>query len=130
MDIITKSLITSLIEDFMEGNVQQSKQNQPASKIDGIIKLIKSANWKERLLGEYYYIKDKLEKLHKTNTKIVAGTVKFKAKTPTDLLVKQESIMTAYLNLLETRLELEGIKYQKPKQQVIKIPAAYFFLSS
>lgn len=110
MDIITKSLLTSMIEDFMKGK-EQSKQNQPVSKIDNIVKLIKSTDWKERLLGEYYYLKDKIEKLHKTNTKIIAGTIKFEAKTPTDLLVKQESIMTAYLNLLETRLELEGIKY-------------------
>lgn len=119
MDIITKSLLTSMIEDFMEGKKQfedsmeskEQKQNQPISKIDNIVKLIKSTDWKERLLGEYYYIKDKLEKLHKTNTKIVANTIKFECKTPTDLLVKQESIMTAYLNLLETRLELEGIQY-------------------
>lgn len=109
MDIITESFFTSIIEDFMEGKTEQSKQ--PASKIDGIIKLIKSDNWKERLLGEYYYIKDKLEKLHKTNTKIVAGTVEFKAKTPTGLLIKQEGIMTTYLNLLEQRLEIEDIKY-------------------
>lgn len=70
-----------------------------------------SLDWKDRLKAEYLQLKDRLEKLHRTLTKIDAGTIDFKGKTTIPVLLTQEKHMTNYLHTLEVRMELEGIEY-------------------
>ena len=70
-----------------------------------------SLDWKDRLKAEYLQLKDRLEKLRRTLTKIDAGTIDFKGKTTIPVLLTQEKHMTNYLHTLEVRMELEGIDY-------------------
>jgi len=78
---------------------------------DNVFKMTKSADYKERIKGEYLQLKDRIDKLHKTLIKVSAGTIEFKSKVPFDLLQAQFERMNDYLYTLEVRMELEGIGY-------------------
>ena len=66
-------------------------------------------DYKERMIEEYKFIKDKAEKLHSMCVKFDASTLDFELKCPIGLLRNQESIMRDYLRILEVRAEIEGI---------------------
>lgn len=78
---------------------------------DSTIDLRTSPDWKERVKGEYLYLKDKTDKLHKALIKWDAGTVVPQSNTPIEVLQTQYKHMTNYLNTLEVRMELENIDY-------------------
>lgn len=78
---------------------------------DSTIDLRTSPDWKERLRGEYLSLKERIEKLHKTLIRWEAGVVEPQCVTPIEILQTQYEHMTNYLDTLEVRMELEGIKY-------------------
>lgn len=80
---------------------------------DGVLKLIQSDDYKIRLLGEYYELKERYDKLHKMLIKYEAGTLDFTPTCPLGLLERQANLMGNYLKVLEIRLEIEQIEIKK-----------------
>ena len=78
------------------------------------IKLMNSADYKERFKAEYLQTKIRYEKLKAFNNKIEAAlmscTVEMpKHDCPETLLLEQESTMENYLHILEVRAQIENI---------------------
>ncbi len=84
------------------------------------VKLMNSADYKERFIAEYWQTKIRYEKLKTFNTKIEAAQrVQFseletkleepKHDCPEDVLREQQHIMGQYLHMLELRAIIEGI---------------------
>lgn len=85
------------------------------------VKLMDSADYKERFKAEYLQTKIRYEKLKKYNTKIEAAeTTQFdknkvempKHDCPLRLLRDQQRLMGEYLHILEVRAEIEGINLE------------------
>ena len=85
------------------------------------VKLMDSADYKERFKGVYLQTKIRYEKLKKFNTKIEAADItKFvkngvkmpKHDCPFHLLRDQQRVMGEYLHLLEIRAKIEGINLE------------------
>ena len=74
------------------------------------IEMMNSVDYKERFRAEYYQTKIRYEKLHKMTVKYEAGTLNFTPTCSLELLKKQKGFMGQYLNCLEIRAEIEGIK--------------------
>lgn len=74
-------------------------------------KVTSNGDWKARLLIEYYELSDRLKKLRRTLVKINAGTIEFKGKSTMEMLCNQEKAMDTYKQILELRLEKEGIEF-------------------
>lgn len=74
------------------------------------INLMKSDDYKERFIAEYWQTKIRYRKLHRMLIKYEAGTLKFTPVTPFHILEDQANFMGQYLKRLEIRAELEGIK--------------------
>ena len=55
---------------------------------DKIIELLKSDDYKSRAIGEYYFVKDKYNKLHSMIIKREAGKLDFKPKCPVEITSK------------------------------------------
>ena len=66
-------------------------------------------DYKERMIEEYKFVKEKYDKLHKMLIKQKAGTLGFELTCPVELLQDQMNVMSQYLYILEIRAELEGI---------------------
>ena len=79
-------------------------------EIKDTIEMMNSADYKERFRAEYYQTKIRYEKLHKMTVKYEAGTLNFTPTCSLELLKKQKGFMGQYLNCLEIRAEIEGIK--------------------
>lgn len=77
---------------------------------ESILKLLQSDDYKIRLLGEYYELKERYDKLHKMVIKYEAGTLDFTPSCPLGLLERQANLMEKYLNVLDIRLEIERIQ--------------------
>lgn len=75
---------------------------------DKIIELLKSDDYKSRAIGEYYFVKDKYNKLHSMIIKREAGKLDFKPKCPMEQWKSQASAMGQYLYQLEIKAEIEG----------------------
>jgi hypothetical protein len=84
------------------------------------VKLMNSADYKERFIAEYWQTKIRYEKLKTFNTRIEAAQrVQFseletklaepKHDCPTEVLREQQHIMGQYLHMLELRAIIEGI---------------------
>lgn len=73
------------------------------------ITLMTSEDYVERFKAEYIQTKIRYEKLHKMLIKLEAGTLDFKPKCPTSILLQQKRAMGEYLKILEVRAEIEGI---------------------
>lgn len=80
---------------------------------ESILKLIQSDDYKIRVLGEYYELKERYDKLHKMLIKYEAGTLDFTPTCPLGLLERQANLMGNYLKVLEIRLEMEQIEIKK-----------------
>lgn len=74
------------------------------------IELMNSSEWTDRFKAEYYQAKIRQEKLHQMIVKAQAGTLGFKPNCPLELLKEQERCMSAYIQCLEIRSEIEGIQ--------------------
>ena len=66
-------------------------------------------DYKERMREEYWFVKDKHDKLHKMLIKSEAGTLEFEPTCPIGLLYDQHDAMESYLHCLEVRAEIEGV---------------------
>lgn len=65
--------------------------------------------WKERMREEYWFVKNKYDKLRKMLIKYEADTLEFEPTCPIELLVEQLEAMGDYLHILEIRAEIEGV---------------------
>ena len=77
--------------------------------LNDTVKMMNSADYKERFKAEYWQTKIRYEKLHRMTVKYEAGTLDFKPDCTLDLLLEQKKYMGLYLNRLEIRAEVEGI---------------------
>lgn len=77
---------------------------------DLIINLIQSDDYKERLLGEYLELKERLDKLSNFVSKYKSGDLEFTPTTSLNTFQRQERLMWGYLKILEIRLDNEGIQ--------------------
>ena len=75
---------------------------------DRIIELLKSDDYKSRAIGEYYFVKDKYNKLHSVIIKREAGKLDFEPNCPMKQWKSQASAMEQYLYQLEIKAEIEG----------------------
>ena len=75
---------------------------------DKIIELLKSDDYKSRAIGEYYFVKDKYDKLHSAIIKREAGKLDFEPRCPMEQWKSQASAMGQYLYQLEIKAEIEG----------------------
>ena len=73
------------------------------------VALMTSDNYIDRFKAEYVQTKIRYEKLHKMLIKLEAGTLDFKPKCSTSILLQQKRNMGEYLKSLEIRAEIEGI---------------------
>lgn len=69
-----------------------------------------SDDYRERFKAEYWQTKIRYDKLHRMTVKYEAGTLDFTPACPLNLLKEQKAAMGQYLNRLEVRAEMEGIK--------------------
>ena len=74
------------------------------------VKLMESADYKERFKAEYFQTKIRYDKLHKMIVKYESNTLNFEPSCSLELLKKQASTMGQYLYYLECRAEIEGIE--------------------
>lgn len=77
--------------------------------LDEIIELLKSDSYKDRAKGEYWFVKDKYEKLRRVIIIREAGKLDFKPNCPMEQWKAQASAMGQYLYQLEVKAEIEGI---------------------
>ena len=70
----------------------------------------KKEAWKERMREEYWFVKNKYDKLHKMCIKYEADTLDFDPACPLQLLLEQKSAMGHYLHCLEVRAEIVGVE--------------------
>lgn len=63
---------------------------------------------RSRTIGEYFFVKDKYDKLHSMIIKREAGKLDFKPKCPMEQWKSQASAMGQYLYQLEVKAEIEG----------------------
>jgi hypothetical protein len=80
---------------------------------DCIEALLRSADYKSRAKGEYWFVKTKYEKLHRVIIKREAGTLGFEPICPMEQWKAQAAAMGAYLYQLEIKAEYEGIDYDE-----------------
>lgn len=80
---------------------------------ESILNLIQSDDYKQRLGGEYLELKERYNKLHKLLIKHEAGTLDFALSCPFGLLERQCRLMGEYLKVLEIRLEIEEISFDR-----------------
>ena len=74
------------------------------------IELMNSNDFKERFVAEYVQTKIRYDKLHKMLVKYKAGTLPFTPQCSYELLTEQARFMGRYLQCLEVRAEIEGVK--------------------
>ena len=65
--------------------------------------------YKERMVKEYWDLKDKYDKLHKILVRHDAGKLDFTPTCPIELLREQAATMGKYLYILEERAVIEDI---------------------
>ena len=75
---------------------------------DRIVELLRSDDYRSRAIGEYYFVKDKYDKLHSMIIRREAGKLDFEPNCPMDQWKLQASAMGQYLYQLEIKSEIEG----------------------
>lgn len=74
------------------------------------VDLMTSEYYQERMLAEYLQVKIRYEKLVAMLEKYKTGTLPFKPKCSYDLLKSQADYMAKYIECLEIRAKIEGVK--------------------
>ena len=77
-------------------------------ELNDTVKLMESADYKDRFKAEYWQTKMRYDKLHKMLVKAEAGTLTFTPSCPLSLLREQACNMGNYLRCLEVRAEIDG----------------------
>ena len=67
-------------------------------------------NYKARMKNEYWQLKDRYTKLHNMCIKYEAGALDFTPSCSLELLKEQKAAMGKYLQCLEVRAQIEGVK--------------------
>lgn len=80
------------------------------NKLNEIAKIMVSADYKERFKAEYLQLKIRITCLSNMLKKYKEGTLTFKPTCSYELLHTQLVYMECYLNTLEERAKIEGIK--------------------
>ena len=80
--------------------------------LNDTVKMMNSADYKERFKAEYWQTKIRYEKLHRMTVKYEAGTLDFEPDCKLSLLLEQKKYMGLYLNRLEVRAEIEDINLE------------------
>ena len=78
--------------------------------IDDIICLMKSDDYKDRMIAELLELRNRTDRLYKMVVKYRAGRLDFTPNTSLYLLEKQLKHMQKYLYCLEVRAKIEGIE--------------------
>lgn len=73
------------------------------------IELMKSGDYKERFVAEYYQLKIRFDSLNTMLIKMKAGTLDFKPTSTEGTLEDQLYYMNEYMKILRIRAEVEGI---------------------
>ena len=68
-----------------------------------------SEDWRDRLVGEFNFVREKENKLYGMLLRYADGTLDFKPHCSIELLTMQLNAMSAYSAILEIRLNKEGI---------------------
>ena len=93
------------------------------------VKMMNSADYKERFIAEYFQTKIRYEKLKAFNTKIEAARrTTYEGKRcempkhdcPDEILQEQQGMMGQYLHLLEVRAEIEGISLDQAEKKILR----------
>lgn len=79
-------------------------------KLEDTAPLMSSDDYKQRFQAEYYQTKIRYEKLDELIRSYYAGTLEFVPKCPLHVLESQAEAMDDYLDALEERADIEGIK--------------------
>lgn len=118
MDTIYEMLAKMIADDFNEERLKDDKKKGAVNNEEKVrpfaenpTKVTSNGDWRARLLIEYYELSDRLKKLRRTLVKINAGTIEFKGKSTMEMLYNQEKAMDTYKQILELRLEKEGIEF-------------------
>ncbi len=74
-----------------------------------IMQYIDGETYKERAIGEYWFVKTKYERLHKMIIKREVGRLEFTPNCPMEQWKAQAKAMGEYLYQLETKAEIEYI---------------------
>lgn len=77
------------------------------------VELMNSQDYKERFKAEYYQTKIRKEKLSNLITRWEEGKLPLKPTCPIWLLLRQETRMEAYLEVLEQRAKIEKINLEE-----------------
>lgn len=77
------------------------------------IKMMTSADYKERFKAEYYQLKIRGEKLTTMLNKYKAGELDFTPSCSYEIFFEQLIYMKQYLSVLEKRAEIEGINLKE-----------------
>lgn len=80
--------------------------------LNDTVKMMNSADYKERFKAEYWQTKIRYERLHRMIVKYEAGTLNFKPKCPVSVLEQQARLMGQYLHILEVRAEIEDVRLE------------------
>lgn len=74
------------------------------------IEMMNSDDFENRFVAEYVQTKIRYDKLHKMLVQYKAGTLSFTPQCSYELLTEQAEFMGRYLQCLEVRAEIEGVK--------------------
>lgn len=77
--------------------------------LEDTIDYMRSSDYKERFIAEYWQTKIRYDRLHELVVKYDANVINFKPNCPIELLKKQLSFMGNYLYILEVRAKIEDI---------------------
>ena len=84
-----------------------------ANSLNDTALLMKSADFKERFRAEYEQVRIRIDNLSKMLELYSRDELSFESKCSYDLLYEQYICMYNYLNILEKRADIEGIKLEK-----------------
>ncbi len=84
------------------------------------VKMMNSADYKDRFIAEYMQAKIRYEKLHKMVVKYEAKTLNFTPSCSIDLLKEQKKHMGDYLYCLEVRAEIEDISLDEAEKEILR----------
>ncbi len=79
--------------------------------LNDTVTLMLSGDYKERLLGEYYQLRIRYDKLSITLREYRKGKTRIKCKPDYATLEEQLNAMKAYMDCLELRLKAENITF-------------------
>lgn len=83
-----------------------------------VAEALASENWKDRLIGEYNFVRQKKERLYSKLIAYDSGCLNFKLTCDPKLLKAQLNAMSAYSYILSIRMEVEHINPNLKKANI------------